>query len=92
MANRDSKEIVQRILNAIEQPDNPSRDKAIKAFEAREQKQQQKDIVLSLVFQSIFFAFSLTTLTYVWLQNSTVSNHWTSLIFGSITIPSPIMQ
>jgi len=84
MADKNSKEIVQRIVNAIEQPDNPSRNKAIKAFEAKERIQQQNNIVLSLVFQSIFFAFSLTVLIYTWLQNSTVPNRWVSLIFGSI--------
>lgn len=84
MADRDSKEIVKRIVNAIEHPDNPSRNKAIKAFETKERKQQQNDIVLSLVFQSIFLVFSLAVLIYVWAQNSTVSNRWVSLIFGTI--------
>lgn len=84
MPDKDNKEIVRRIIDTVEHPDNPEREAAIALHKVREQTPRQFKQLFTLIFHLLFIALFVTILINAWSRNSTLQNRWISIISGSV--------
>lgn len=84
MLDKDNREAIRKIINAVEYPDNPGRQAALAIQKSREQKQRQLEHVFVLIFRLLFIALLAAILSKSWSDSGTVISRWSSLIFGVV--------
>ena len=82
MPDKDNRETVRKIINAVGHPDNPARNAALAIQKSREQKQRQSERVFVPVFRVLFIALLMALLISEWSYQGTVQSRWTSLVCG----------
>jgi hypothetical protein len=82
MPAKNSREVVQKIINAVEHPDNPERKAVLATQNTKEQKLRQSEPVVILIFRLLFIALLVALLINAWSYKGTVQLRWASLIFG----------
>lgn len=84
MPDKHNKETVQKIINAIERPNNPERKAAIALQEQRQEKQHRLDQIPILAVRLSLIALFVAILVNAWSDNDALPSRWTSLILGLI--------
>ena len=80
----DKRKTIEKIIDAVEHPENPARREAVSSHEHRERRLERNERIFRLIFNLAFFVLLAILMFRGWQQSTDPTGKWISLISGSV--------